>query len=285
LTEANIGIPSSHEIKDPQKNNPNFEFVGEFEWKNLIISMPGENREDIYYDEEYYDMLEGTITEISHIGKADERATVNILTLNSEINKTMLRIMSNDGHGYNEIYGGAYEIEEYLTDTETIACGISMDPGQYRFDYNGETRTMTVLPGTENQLIMDSGGGNYIAPPPLIIDLPESGKILRFRKIYTTPDEELNLTVSIREVSAQSKPIPSVIEEHPLMLFVIGLTVVTAVSLAYFIRTRGKGPSVDWDDEEWMGEKESKVEKEEDNSSVGDSGLENDDRDEERKIG
>lgn len=284
LTEANIGIPSSYEVKDPQRNNPNFEFVGEFEWRNLIISMPRGTQEEPYYNEEYYDMLEGTITEISHIGKRDERSTVNIMTLNTEINTTMLKIMSNDGHGYTEVYKGAYEVEEYTTDDNSVICGIQMDPGQYRFDYNGESRTMTVLPGTENQLIMDSGGVNYIAPPPLIIDLPESGKILRFRKIYTTSDEELNLTVSQKETSAQYKPIPRVIEENPLVISVIGITAVTAACLAYFLRKRGKDLFIDRESEDMVDGMDSNLENEASKSPENPAELENEEQNEDKKL-
>jgi hypothetical protein len=240
LTEANIGIPSSYEVTDPQKNNPNFEFVGAFEWRNLVISMSEDTQEDIHYDEEYYDMLEGTITEISGIGKPKEKATVNIVTLNGEINRTLLSIMNNDGHGYSDLDLEGPDIEEYETVDNLVAYAVHMDPGQYKFDYDGVSRTMTVLPGTENQLIMDSGEVNYIAPPPLIIDLPESGKILRFRKIYTTPEEELNLSVSQKAISAQFKPIPEIMEENQRVISAVGIAVVIAACLAYFLKRRRK---------------------------------------------
>ena len=262
LTEANIGIPSSYEVTDPQRNNPNFEFVGEFEWRNLVISLSEGTQENFYYDEEYYDMLQGTITEISGLVKPRERATVNIVDLDSDFNKTMLIILNNEGSGYDDMYLPPSDIDEYITAEDTLACVVEIDPGQYRFDYNGVSRTMTVLPGTENQLIMDSGEVNSIAPPPLLIDLPESGKILRFRKIYTTPDEELNLTVSQKEISAQFKPIPRVIEENPLVITVIGVAVVTAASLAYFLKRRGKDLFIDREGEDLVGGMDRTVENE-----------------------
>jgi hypothetical protein len=144
---------------------------------------------------------------------------------------------------------------------------------------------MTILPGTENQLIMDSGGANYIAPPPLIIDLPESGKILRFRKIYTTPDEELNLTVSQKEIRAQFKPIPGVIEDNPLVVSAIGIAVVMAASLAYFIRRGGKHLPIYRTDEDSSGETVNKVENEESTSPERSAELENEEHDEDKKLG
>lgn len=234
LTEVNMGLPSSYTVEKVQETNPNFEFVGEFEWRNVVIAMS----EETLYDREYYDKLEGAVTQISNMGKAQERGSVSILDLDSDINTTLLIISRNEGNGYTEEDINDNDIVEYTTYSDNSGCSIEMDPGQYRFEYEGISRTMTVLPGTENQLVIDSGEGISMTPPPLVIDLPESGKILRFRKIYTTPEEELNLTVNQKVVSAEFRLVPEVIEDNPLVFSAIGGACIAAALLALVLRRR-----------------------------------------------
>ena len=95
----------------------------------------------------------------------------------------------------------------------------------------------------------------------------------------------MNLTISQKEIGAQYKPIPRVIEENPLVISVIGITTVTAACLVYFLRKRRKDLFRDREGEDMVGDMDSTVENEKSKSSESPAELENEEHNEDKKLG
>lgn len=239
--KINIGLPSSFNIKDPEKFNPNFEFEGRDVWKsgkNIIESDPN-------YISNYEREMHSQLTKISYDKDSNEPDLVYIGLDDFDGDSDNIKIEKIDTSGDN--YNFTYNVNEQNSQinpvNNIVFTKISLSQGQYIISNDETQRQISVFGGNTQQIIFDSENEMVFTDvPPIYLQLPQSGQVFRFSAIFIKPHEERDILLVESEVkdTGEAKGFYSTIMELNSFLIILIIIIILLCLLGYKKLKKGK---------------------------------------------
>ena len=198
--KVNIGLPTSVRVKDPEKYNPNFELESWDKWKSKVPRSEGTG--STYSD--YAQSMNFQLGDVSFDKSQDEPdwIYVGFENFNEDTTNVIdIERIDSQGDGNNKFEVNVDSSNSfYDPGTDMTYAKISLTQGQYEFSNLGVQRQVTVLGGNYQQVSFGSDYEFIATPvPPLQLQLPESGQVIRLSAIFIKANEN----TSIRLVEGQ----------------------------------------------------------------------------------
>lgn len=253
--DVNVGIPKNHRIADPQKDNPDYDYLGSYAWTIVLPTIDNTASKPAAMSAGGYGApfqsgffkISNTQTENDQYVTPDTRhGTVNLLSGQSTkaVDTKDLQVYMADSKNNFDM----------ITPPSIIGSGgnysLDLSPGQYLFEYGNSTRYVQVLPGGTQQVVLSLSDGQMdLQMPPTTVDIPKTGRLLKFRRIFISPQDNLQIKLKEKE--------PGSVVSPQSVCFAFSVSVALIVGTIAWVRRRGRARA-----ERRMRIKERKVKKE-----------------------
>lgn len=226
--KINVGLSSSIYIVDPEINNPSFEFNSHDVWRDDIVYHSSDNNKDSDYSLSLRSRLSS-----SYVENVDEPAYIYIgLNESNSVSNTIEIERIDAPEGEQKNFNLDISDFELNSDTNIKYGAITLTQGQYILSNSGASRQITVIGGMTHQVIFDFEDEMvFTGVPPIYLQFPESGQVLRFSKIFIKQNEDLQLKL----VEGESEGISDkagwweIFESNEYSLLMVSVLVILAV--------------------------------------------------------
>jgi hypothetical protein len=237
--KVNIGLPSSLMVEDPLEYNPNFELDGRDSWSNKIDDI--NDLSDSYIDQA--DIMKRELNQVSYDKDVKEPDTVYIgLKDHSSYSDNTInirRINDKPGTTYS-----SYNINSMPSFIDPISNNtyvkLNLDQGQYVLSNSGNERQVTVMGGNYQQVLFDYDDDVVFTDiPPIYLQLPESGQVIRLSAIFIKPNENISIKLVEGELDDEtSKDDLISFLSSPTSLMIIIIWILVIIIILNLIRHR-----------------------------------------------
>jgi hypothetical protein len=235
--KVNIGLPSSINILDPEEFNPTFELESWDKWKTKKkLSSTGS---ELYTD--YVHTMNSQLSGVSYDKSIIEPDWVYVGLDDLDGDSDILEIERLDvPEGENGIYTMKIDHSNSYFDNVSNKrfAKISLSQGQYELRNSGVKRQVTVMGGATQQIIFDSDEEMVFTDvPPIYLQFPQSGQVLRLAAIFIKPNESTSVTLVEGKVKESTlvNDISSLLNSSQFLKSIIILFIILTIVLIYLL--------------------------------------------------
>ncbi len=242
--KVNIGIPSSMHIKDPGKYNPNFEVEGWDKWKSGDKYSGTGTGPDGYLD--YGKDFSNQLSKVSYDRDVKEPDSIYIGIYDQGEDSSSIEIEKIDvDSDDSEPIKYSLEIDStnsYLNPNSNIRfTKFSLLQGQYTLNNAGVQRQITVTGGKTQQIIFDSNDEMVFTDvPPIYLQFPKSGQVLRLGAIFFKPNENSSITLQVDDPKSKCLDDKFILDlgTEDFLQFIFLVIIVTLICIFLFRKIR-----------------------------------------------
>jgi hypothetical protein len=191
--KINIGLPKSLKILDPGKTNPDLEYQGQQPWRISLDIDDNKGGDYVDYNRAFDTQMSGVWSESENTKSASLTIGVDDIYDNSK----PVIISKFDGSG-RFVSNMTLSTYQFNIDPESNFGykTVSLSQGNYVVTNAASMRKVSVIGGVAQQILFDSEDDMVFTPaPPIYLQFPESGKVLRFSTIFVLPEEQISILI------------------------------------------------------------------------------------------
>jgi hypothetical protein len=191
--KINIGLPKSLKTIDPGATNPGLEYHGEQPWSSSHYVDDTTTGEYIDYNKAFDAQMSNLWFDKDNTNPAS--LTIGIDDVNDNSKPVVIskynelgRVVSNQSLSTYQFFSEADSDFGYQT--------VSLTQGNYMVTNGPALRKVSVIGGVAQQIIFDSEEDMVFTPaPPIYLQFPEGGKVVKFSTIFVMPEEQLSISI------------------------------------------------------------------------------------------